>query len=146
MSIFRTTAIASMRAYMRAPAPPTLHCKPKHTAPIPRPVMPAQNFSQRRFASNKPDEMPRGETSSATALNTIEKPVEERRPRNPEFSLGEKVILVTGGAAGLGLVITEAILEAGAQGERTPEPRSASSSSSSYKAQGKCRFSPNNTE
>lgn len=35
----------------------------------------------------------------------------------PEFSLRDKVIVVSGGARGLGLVQTEALLEAGATGE-----------------------------
>lgn len=34
----------------------------------------------------------------------------------PEFSLKDKVIIVSGGAQGLGLVQTEALLEAGAAG------------------------------
>jgi hypothetical protein len=36
----------------------------------------------------------------------------------PEFSLKDKVIVVSGGARGLGLVQIEALLEAGATGER----------------------------
>lgn len=39
----------------------------------------------------------------------------------PEFSLKDKVIVVSGGARGLGLVQAEALLEAGATG--TTEPR-----------------------
>lgn len=37
----------------------------------------------------------------------------------PEFSLAGKVILVTGGARGLGLTVAEALLEAGAKGNFT---------------------------
>jgi hypothetical protein len=36
----------------------------------------------------------------------------------PEFSLKDKVIVVSGGARGLGLVQIEALLEAGATGEK----------------------------
>ena len=45
--------------------------------------------------------------------------------RLPEFNLNDKVVLVTGGARGLGLVQAEAILEAGATVyalDRSPEP------------------------
>lgn len=38
----------------------------------------------------------------------------------PEFSLRDKVIVVSGGARGLGLVQIEALLEAGATGEKIP--------------------------
>lgn len=38
----------------------------------------------------------------------------------PEFSLKDKVIVVSGGAQGLGLTQAEALLEAGATGERIP--------------------------
>lgn len=40
----------------------------------------------------------------------------------PEFSLKDKVIIVSGGAQGLGLVQTEALLEAGAKGKGIPTP------------------------
>jgi hypothetical protein len=43
----------------------------------------------------------------------------------PEFSLRDRVIVVSGGAQGLGLVQTEALLEAGATG-RLSRPRSCS--------------------
>lgn len=39
------------------------------------------------------------------------------KKRLPEFSLKDKVVLVSGGARGLGLTQTEALLEAGATGE-----------------------------
>lgn len=38
----------------------------------------------------------------------------------PEFSLKDKVIVVSGGARGLGLVQAEALLEAGATGQSLP--------------------------
>lgn len=41
----------------------------------------------------------------------------------PEFSLKDKVIVVSGGARGLGLVQAEALLEAGATGEFTHKLR-----------------------
>ncbi|KAK7914631.1 D-arabinitol 2-dehydrogenase [Apiospora marii] len=41
----------------------------------------------------------------------------------PEFSLKDKVIIVSGGAQGLGLVQTEALLEAGAKGKSQPASR-----------------------
>lgn len=37
----------------------------------------------------------------------------------PEFSLKDRVILVSGGARGLGLTQAEALLEAGAKGSST---------------------------
>lgn len=40
--------------------------------------------------------------------------------RLPEFNLTDKIILVSGGARGLGLTQAEALLEAGATGEATP--------------------------
>ncbi|GIZ40070.1 hypothetical protein CKM354_000342400 [Cercospora kikuchii] len=58
-----------------------------------------------------------GQDNSAPLLGTTK--------RLPEFSLAEKVVLVTGAARGLGLVQAEALLEAGATVyalDRLPEP------------------------
>lgn len=41
----------------------------------------------------------------------------------PEMSLRDKVIIVSGGARGLGLVQAEALMEAGATGKTTPNPK-----------------------
>ncbi|KAI5290058.1 hypothetical protein KEM54_002543 [Ascosphaera aggregata] len=48
-------------------------------------------------------------------LDTLDKPITPPPRRVPEFSLAEKVIIVTGGARGLGLTVAEALLEAGAK-------------------------------
>ena len=67
------------------------------------------------FATSKPRD---GRKSlHATARNLSVDPV-AHGPKGllPEFSLKDKVIVVSGGAQGLGLVQTEALLEAGATG------------------------------
>jgi hypothetical protein len=64
--------------------------------------------------------------SGAEAPSIKEKlPDPERTPfRFREFDLEGKVFVVTGGARGLGLVLAEALIEAGGQGVlRTSRPR-----------------------
>lgn len=58
-------------------------------------------------------------TSKDSPIDTLEKPATLPPRRMPEFSLAGKVILVTGGARGLGLTVAEALLEAGAKGNFT---------------------------
>ena len=67
------------------------------------------------FATSKPRDGRR--SLHATARNLTVDPV-AHGPKGllPEFSLKDKVIVVSGGAQGLGLVQTEALLKAGATG------------------------------
>lgn len=64
----------------------------------------AQKLTQPRFLSTS---KPRCQASPAPGLSRV----------LPEFSLQDKVVVVSGGARGLGLVQIEALLEAGATGE-----------------------------
>ena len=54
---------------------------------------------------------------STPAPQTVDPIKHSPRALLPEFSLKDKVIIVSGGAQGLGLVQTEALLEAGAKGK-----------------------------
>lgn len=61
---------------------------------------------------------------STPAAQTVDPIKHSPKALLPEFSLKDKVIIVSGGAQGLGLVQTEALLEAGAKGKtgKTPFP------------------------
>lgn len=66
-------------------------------------------------AAGRLHSVPRNRTLHATPVQHNLSPV--TRPHLlPEFSLKDKVIVVSGGARGLGLVQAEALLEAGATG------------------------------
>jgi len=66
---------------------------------------------------SRADRRPMHSTPSQSNLNPTTRP-----HLLPEFSLKDKVIVVSGGARGLGLVQAEALLEAGATGTRPPSP------------------------
>jgi hypothetical protein len=77
------------------------------------------------------DNPPHGLKAQTPARGPSSPPLEEKEPadktkpavflgtkkRLPEFVLTDKVVLVTGGARGLGLTQAEALLEAGATGK-----------------------------
>jgi len=70
------------------------------------------------------------EFHSTPAAQTVDPIKHSPKALLPEFSLKDKVIIVSGGAQGLGLVQTEALLEAGAKGKgtlTTPPPHSLAS-------------------
>lgn len=90
---------------------------------IPRPILHTQYRAEHAVHSPVIPDPPskagasNGQYNSAPLLGTTK--------RLPEFSLAEKVVLVTGAARGLGLVQAEALLEAGATVyalDRLPEP------------------------
>jgi hypothetical protein len=58
-----------------------------------------------------------GATNSASTASNGDSPAVGSPQRLAEFSLSNKVVLVSGGARGLGLTQAEALLEAGATGE-----------------------------
>lgn len=62
------------------------------------------------------------EFHSTPAAQTVDTVKRSPKALLPEFSLKDKVIIVSGGAQGLGLVQTEALLEAGAKGKGTFSP------------------------
>ncbi|KAI1408963.1 putative 5-keto-D-gluconate 5-reductase [Hypoxylon sp. FL1857] len=75
------------------------------------------------------DESTRRSFHSTTARASKQGTIQNSPKVLPEFSLEDKVIIVSGGAQGLGLVQAEALLEAGAKVhvfDRQPEPGSGS--------------------
>ncbi|RFU23847.1 Gluconate 5-dehydrogenase, partial [Scytalidium lignicola] len=95
----------------------TLISLPRAAARAPRPHKPLsiRAFSVARplaSATSKPGP-PQSPSATPNPLNEGTSPVGLAK-RLPEFSLADKVVIVSGGARGLGLVQAEALLEAGA--------------------------------
>lgn len=71
------------------------------------------NSQSRTFKSTPKNAIAGSPSPKDPLIDTINAPAQPIVKRIPEFSLKDKVILVTGAGRGLGLTVAEAILEAG---------------------------------